>query len=384
MSVVNLQFVIMRYVFLFFVAIQIHLILFSYAQNKTNLKIKMDSAVLENVVIDYNDGIDLHILNDSLLGKSTFNFPLNGAYGLLSIQYKDGEYWSFLVNQKPASLNIVSDKDKGIGVTENKNMLNPFDSSKNKIYTEYKAAIEPVLLDLNQLYSKHGQVNVNQDDSLNSIQIKLLALINAKKMKVFEKYPNEYFSFFMAKNMLEGAMQYNPNPDYLKELRFFMTNTYPDEFMRTRETEYLLETIDYKINALTKKNDIRSWLFVDDNGNKFNLKDIESEYILIDFWATWCLPCIKQLPELDSLSKRYPTLKLQIIGVNVDRNYADFKEAYSGLSKNWIQIFDDKSKIRRFLDVNSFPTIILLDKDRNIVVNSTGSLDKLKISELME
>lgn len=367
---------------LLFLTIQVHLILLSYGQHKTNLRIEVDSVALNNVVIDYNDGINLHILNDSLVKKALFNLPLNGLYGLLSIQTDNGEYSSFWVNSEPALLKITLDKT-GVKVLQKKNLHDPFDPTTNNIHAEYRIAIKAEATKLNRLYTTHGYAKVNQNDSLSAVQNELLKKIDSCKMSVLEKHADTYYSFFMAKNMLEAAIKLNPDPNYLKELRLFMTETYPSTFMASPEGKYLLETTDYKINALAKQNYIQKWLFTDEEGNKFKLHDIQSEYILIDFWATWCVPCMEQLPELDKLSKDYPNSKLQVIGINVDRNYSNFKEVASDLSKYWIHIFDDQAKIRRFLDVHSFPTVLLLDKDRNIVVRSTGGIAKAKLLELI-
>lgn len=87
----------------------------------------------------------------------------------------------------------------------------------------------------------------------------------------------------MTKNLIEGALNHNPDFYYLKELRSFLINTFTNRFINTPETEYLLKTLDYKLAALSNENNICDWLFIADNYHELKLKDIESEYILIDF-----------------------------------------------------------------------------------------------------
>lgn len=358
--------------------------MFSYAQNHTNLKLEIDSIVLNNIVVDYNDGIKVYVLNDSLLNKSIFHLPLNGLYGLLTIQEQNGDNLSFLVNDKAAVLKLSLNNKKVLEVIEAKNLVKPFDKTKNITFAAYLAAIENESSLLNELFSKHTYVSVNKSDSLKSIQNHLLKLINVKKMKVFGKYPNNYFSFLMIKNLIESTLVHDPDPHYLKELITFLTNSFPKKFINTPETEHLLKTIDYKVAALSNQNNIRDWIFIADNYNDFKLNDLTSEYILIDFWATWCPPCMQQLPEIDEMSKNYPISKLQIIGINVDRKYAAFKQATLNLSQNWIHVFDEKSHITRFFDVKSFPTTILLDKERNIIKYFNGYIDKAEILKLIK
>ena len=46
--------------------------------------------------------------------------------------------------------------------------------------------------------------------------------------------------------------------------------------------------------------------------------DTEGKFVIIDFWATWCLPCLFQLPEFEKLSEKYPDIRF--IGISIDQN----------------------------------------------------------------
>lgn len=93
---------------------------------------------------------------------------------------------------------------------------------------------------------------------------------------------------------------------------------------------------------------------------------------------------MQQLPDINELSENYKPSKVQVIGINVDREYSTFQKATLNLSKNWIHIFDEKSNIRRFLDIHTFPTTILLDKDRNVIKYFSGYADKSEIMKLIK
>jgi thiol-disulfide isomerase/thioredoxin len=64
------------------------------------------------------------------------------------------------------------------------------------------------------------------------------------------------------------------------------------------------------------------------NGRKFTLSDLKGKYILIDFWASWCVPCRKSMPHVKELYARYKDKGLEIIGVSDDdNNQAAWKKA---------------------------------------------------------
>lgn len=373
-----------NYLRFYILIVQLFICIISYSQNFTNLKIEIDSILLKNISIDYNDGIELHILNDSLFNKSMVRLPLNGSYGVLSIQRPSGEHLTFLLNEKQSLLKLASENGNTLKVVKSRNLFEPFDIEKNKIYAEYMNNTQQDSKLLRELYSTYTYSDINNNDSLKSIQNHLIKLIDRGKMKVLKKYPTSYFSFLMTKNLIEGALNHNPDFYYLKELRSFLINTFTNRFINTPETEYLLKTLDYKLAALSNENNICDWLFIADNYHELKLKDIESEYILIDFWATWCPPCMQQLPDINELSENYKPSKVQVIGINVDREYSTFQKATLNLSKNWIHIFDEKSNIIRFLDIHTFPTTILLDKDRNVIKYFSGYADKSEIMKLIK
>ncbi|MHC8950276.1 TlpA family protein disulfide reductase [Sphingobacterium hungaricum] len=292
----------------------------AYPQSKTNLTIESDSSVVGNVLIDFQDGINQHFLTDSLFYKKSFVLPLSGPYGLLSIQSPPDNYISYLVNEKPGSLKVVSDGKAGFKIIDQRNIVNPFDTIENKIFKEFLSAAKPINIKLNRFYQDNSLDKVKTTDSLKSIQINLIKSIDSIKMVVFKMYPNEYFSYFMSKNLLEYAVNTSDNFDYLTLLRSFFVETFPDKFVKNIEAVHLLEKIDIKLGFLNNENDISKYLFTDDNNNHFKIGEINSDYILMDFWATWCPTCMKQLPIIDSISKNYHPSKLQIIGVNVIGN----------------------------------------------------------------
>ena len=60
--------------------------------------------------------------------------------------------------------------------------------------------------------------------------------------------------------------------------------------------------------------------FYDTTGHKKNWNDYEGKYLLVNFWASWCSPCVVELPSLEKLKKRFSGKEIDVIAISIDRN----------------------------------------------------------------
>jgi len=104
------------------------------------------------------------------------------------------------------------------------------------------------------------------------------------------------------------------------------------------------------------------------DGKKVHLESYRGKVVLIDFWGTWCSPCIAELPELKKIHGAMKEHGFEIIGVA-----ADSKEQLKGFFEEsplpWPSIVDAKSKIVDKFGVSGFPTLLLMDQEGNHVAS---------------
>jgi len=110
----------------------------------------------------------------------------------------------------------------------------------------------------------------------------------------------------------------------------------------------------------------------------FSLKNELGNYVLIDFWGSWCVPCIKLIPELKLANSEYKH-KIKFLSIAYDKrvNISQLKEIISDNGLNWNHLFDDRedrnSQLAKNYKVQQYPTTILIDPKGKVVFRSIAS-----------
>ena len=115
--------------------------------------------------------------------------------------------------------------------------------------------------------------------------------------------------------------------------------------------------------------------FIALNGETKKLSDYKGKVILLDFWGTWCGPCVAEIPNLIKVYNKYKSFGFEIISISSDlmmntKNEEDFKLFVEQRNMNWIHTLDDKNQtIHRLYEISHWPTLYLIDKTGIIIKN---------------
>jgi len=114
------------------------------------------------------------------------------------------------------------------------------------------------------------------------------------------------------------------------------------------------------------------------NSATIELQKIKSSSLLLIFWATWCTPCMQELPDLIKLAKQMPLDKLTIIGINGDEkeNFLAVRKAIDELGINFPVVMDADGSIYEKFSVSAIPYFIHF-KNKKLVVAKQGESDFL-------
>ena len=107
----------------------------------------------------------------------------------------------------------------------------------------------------------------------------------------------------------------------------------------------------------------------DINGNPIKLSDYRGKYVLLDFWASWCVPCRKDNPYVKATYEKFKDKDFVIIGVSVDENGVQWKKAVEKDQLPWIHISDLKkqNKVAELYGVQPIPDNFLIDPTGKII-----------------
>src|SRR5205823_2439174 len=133
-------------------------------------------------------------------------------------------------------------------------------------------------------------------------------------------------------------------------------------------------------------------------GNPISFKDLDADFILLDFWGTWCGYCVEAIPHLVQLQDKYDPKRIRIVGVAYEQgpvaNHARLVERTSNqLGINYPSLLSENDgrpcPLQAALHIQSYPTMILLDRHGRILWRDTGSnsttlarLDRVLASKL--
>jgi thiol-disulfide isomerase/thioredoxin len=113
------------------------------------------------------------------------------------------------------------------------------------------------------------------------------------------------------------------------------------------------------------------------DGQEVNLEKLRGHVVLVNFWATWCPPCRREMPSLQRLWQKLGKSHLQIVAVNVGED-ADTVLGFMGTlddSPTFPIVFDKDSAVLRAWPVKGLPTTFLIDKNGHIIYRAVGGRD---------
>ncbi|GBE02116.1 thiol-disulfide oxidoreductase ResA [bacterium BMS3Bbin06] len=125
------------------------------------------------------------------------------------------------------------------------------------------------------------------------------------------------------------------------------------------------------------------------DGKEHSLFDFKGKVLILNFWASWCPPCRKEIPELQKLQGLYRGKKVAVVAVSTDRTLADVRAFLAKHPLTITVLHDSELKVWRKYKVFSLPTSFLIDGKGTIVKKFLGKTDwmspeiKRQIDELL-
>lgn len=120
-----------------------------------------------------------------------------------------------------------------------------------------------------------------------------------------------------------------------------------------------------------------SYLGIDKNGDRVELAELKGKIVIVSFWASWCSPCMKELPILENVQRKLGTDKIRVIAVNYKERRKQFRHIKRKLSHLELTITSDEhGSIGRSYGVKSVPNLYMIAADGTVLMHKIGYGEK--------
>ena len=254
-------------------------------------------------------------------------------------------------------------------VLENGNIIVNMDSLKvhgplNDLYNSYILKFDDLGEEINALWIKDKrQASVNGSDYLNKIKERHDLVFNTIKTNI-----SNAIGYRVLDLQLENLE--------VNELRIidsiFPADLKPVELIKNE----IIDKLEMRKNFEAQTSSVGSQyqdfeLYTTDNKKRMLSEFVgKSRYVYIDFWASWCGPCIADFPNLQIVYEKYKSKGFEIVGVSVDEDSELWKKAVTRVKTPWVQLSvlkDARSQLKKAYNVVTIPQGFLIDQNGTIV-----------------
>ncbi|MBU0940801.1 MAG: TlpA family protein disulfide reductase [Bacteroidetes bacterium] len=157
------------------------------------------------------------------------------------------------------------------------------------------------------------------------------------------------------------------NPEFYTEIK----KQIEDQYLRI-ETRHKFKVAQNKLNNTVSPN----FSFINYKGGQSTLEDFKGKYVYIDIWATWCAPCIREIPYLQKIEELYHGRNIAFLSISSDQ-YSDiekWKKMIVTKSMSGVQLLEDNrvaTAFSTYFNVDTIPRFILIDPKGVIIDSNT-------------
>lgn len=120
-----------------------------------------------------------------------------------------------------------------------------------------------------------------------------------------------------------------------------------------------------------------AYLGKNSQGDEVNLESLRGKITVISFWASWCPPCLKELPVLEKIQNQVGKDKLEVVAINYREPRKHFKKIKRKLSHLQLTLTHDrKGRISKQYGIKSLPHVLVIDKEGKVIYQNLGYNDE--------
>lgn len=120
------------------------------------------------------------------------------------------------------------------------------------------------------------------------------------------------------------------------------------------------------------------------DGKSIQLSSLKGKKILIDFWASWCPPCRRELVEINELLGEYAQDNYTVLAISVDKTKKAASSYIKKMGYSSMTVMHDNANVAQSYGVQGIPSLYLVDEKGQLIWSHVGSVDKAKLIEVLK
>lgn len=133
------------------------------------------------------------------------------------------------------------------------------------------------------------------------------------------------------------------------------------------------ENHDFDLVSFKKAFPAPSFSLKDLNGKTTTLENYRGQYVLLNFWATWCIPCLKEMPSMEQLHQKFKDQKFTVVAISIDTEPQQKVEGFvKKLKVNFPILLDPENESSDVYGVRSLPSTFLINPQGQVVAAAKG------------
>lgn len=113
-----------------------------------------------------------------------------------------------------------------------------------------------------------------------------------------------------------------------------------------------------------------------ESGSTIRLADLKGQVVLLDFWASWCVPCATAFPAIDRLQADLRDRKFKVLAINVDEDRRNAERFLATRPHTLTVLFDSKGQAAKAFQLQGMPSSVLIDRTGKIRITHMGYTEK--------
>lgn len=235
----------------------------------------------------------------------------------------------------------------------------------NEIFSAYNAVIRHIVDSVKRSANIDVMLNRNQTQEARERDFKARTNFhNTRSLELQEELVRRYSDQAIAPFMIFWEMKANVSLEKLKQLRALVDPSLI-EHPYTKQLDEFIRLANFKVGS-----DMPDFKLPDKDGKDFVFSTLRGKYVLVDFWASWCGPCMREMPNVVKLYKECKGKNFEIVGISLDQKRDAWLNAVEKNKMKWIQVSDLKSWETlpvKLCNISAVPYTVLVDPEGKVI-----------------